>query len=190
MSLDSVNTSTATVFATNRAASSPAQNQKNQSSAPSPQKIEDTIYLSPEAIKVSQSTQFGKATDLSEGQREDNFDIREQFAKMNAWREETALIKQYSDEEKAFDMENSKKLLALKDKLNKEAGGILRGVIIPNDLSKPILTLDGRPNPKADMIRTFIKDHQAEWDQMNSLSKRKFVSFEDWKKARPDTAEG
>lgn len=81
--------------------------------------------------------------------------------------------------------QRSQAMNEIREKLGGAANGLLSGVAFdPQNLSKPILTTDGRPHPMADAIRNFAKDHQAEFDQWAELRNQEFPSFEQWKASR------
>ena len=205
MSINSVNQSAASAYVTQQtSANTPA---KNETTQPQNRIIEDVVELTDAAKSFlaegdnAENYHFMGKLDLSNiPQMSDenlkiNFDgyssldelIKATFGfnSVEEWRTDVAARGEYGTAKGEFDSANHKKSQAAYEAFLELSGGLLYGVSYePDDLSKPIRTTDGRIHPKSDAIRNFLTEHKAEFDQVQQMINRQFMSFENWKANR------
>ena len=170
MSIDSINAAASAAYGATQANKPSTQGQSAQPTAHRGHEVIDTISISFEAKR------FGEG-DLTKEQRAffDALDARMVEAKLRG---------EYEQEHSKFRKETHEQFTVIHDKLMKDSGGILYGTAYsPDDLDKPIKTTSGSIHPNADAIRSFLKEHITELDQMQALMKQKFQSFDEWKAA-------
>jgi|GEM_PF-2587390 len=179
MSVDAITSSPFDQVNPNGYAVTPA---KTQSGTSPHGGIEDTISLSPGAINVNNSTQFGPPIDFSQDERLNAKGWQE-------WHTSMEQNYQYNMAKHRFMRENHEKAGVIHEQLLKESGGILYGSAYnPDNLSKPITTTSGKPHPLADQIRAFVNDHKEEYQQMKELREAEFMSFDQWLADQSKTA--
>jgi hypothetical protein len=189
MTVSSINGSGGAYFA-QQADARPVGTREDQSKVTS-RVIEDKVDLTPEAQQFVDRGKFN-VSDLSEGtsfswQREGYSSFRDQVLAgtgFTSWSDLQAYHEQlgeYGAARGEFANSNAQEMNGIMSTLLSKANGLLNGAAFdPQDLSKPITTTDGRPQPQAEPIRAFIRAHQSEYDQLNAIRQRAFPTFEQW----------
>ncbi|MCR4376500.1 MAG: hypothetical protein NUV50_00195 [Rhodospirillales bacterium] len=173
MSIDSVTSSSAAAYISDRARTDSAAKQENSSSSTAQGAILDTVELSPKARKFIEN---GSVSSIASR-------VPSEVAaalKMNL--QDGLEHMRYDQEKGQFIGENMTKVREVIEKWNKESGGLFYGTGFSlENSSKPITTTSGKVHPKSELIRSFLQGHQREVDQLKTLQEQKFMSFEEWK---------
>ena len=176
------------------------------SDAASPRSVRDVLSLSPQARKVVENNartgelaDIGRIdlselepVDLGPARRTDlefnGMSITEMgkhFEEMEKHLRE--LMKKqalYYDARQAFYDDLRKKSEDGRERLNRLSGGLLSHDVAfsigPSGIITDITTSSGAPHPKADQIRSFLKEHMDEYRQLQALRRRSFMSFDEW----------
>ena len=167
------------------------------SDAASPRSVRDVLSLSPQARKVVENNaRTGELADigridLSELEPVDLGPARRADLEFNGMsiKEIEKYFKEmkeralYHDAVKSFREAQEKKFKVGWERLNRLSGGLLsHDVAISSNPSgiTSITTSSGAPHPKADQIRSFLKEHMDEYRQLQALRRRSFMSFDEW----------
>jgi len=106
-------------------------------------------------------------------------EIRKDFEEIVKYMKKREL---YADAVKAFYDDLSKKFNFGWERLNRLSGGLLSHDVAfsigPSGITN-ITTSSGAPHPKADQIRSFLKEHMDEYRQLAAPTPQ-FMSFDEW----------
>lgn len=176
MTIDSVASSSAAAYISDRARANSTAKQEDSRSSTAQGAILDTVELSPQARKIIEN---GTVSSIASRVPP------EVAAVLNKNLQDGLDHMRYSQEKGQFIGENMTKVREVIEKWNKQSGGLFYGTGFSlEDPSKPITTTSGNVHPKSELIRSFLQGHQRELDQLKTLQEQKFMSFEEWKSSQ------
>jgi len=182
MTVSNVNGTAASAYLAQQPGNRSAAAQSAQNAETEPRVVQDKVDLSPKArdhVSAQSSRLYEPPTGIQVPQT-NRPTLYDGFLTQHAADRHNYLMARVDFMEQKSDIMNE-----MREKLGAAANGLLSGAAFdPQDLSKPILTTDGKPHPMADAIRDFVKDHQAEFDQWAEVRDQEFPSFEQWKASR------
>lgn len=187
MSVDNISPTAASSYYSAQANNKASTNQAARTTESSARVIKDNVDLSSTALMITSLGRLDLSAipDISETGLKFNL---HGFSSIDEMMEYGRALGEFHKSKRPYHDQR----LALHNKLIHDANGLLNGVSYnADDLSKPIRATDGSIHPKADEIRAFLKNHQAERNTMKQLMvqiSKQFMSVEQWREVQAKAA--